>query len=190
MTTEQLSKLLDSIQGHIRAFDTKAQIALGLDGLLAGLVGTELTKGLELAHWHFDWALIALLVISTLSLGAVAMSVFYSILTVIPRLHLKQPRSHFFFCHLAEMYGINYHSAAKSLLAINEEQIRHELATQIQTNAVIGNVKAARSNRALQLMTAALMFYIVTIAPFALISFRAAATHKDAANKPAATVTP
>jgi hypothetical protein len=190
MTTEQLSKLLDSIQGHIRQFDTKAQIALGLGGLVAGLVGSELTKGLELTNWHFDWALRALLITSALSLAAVAASAFYAILTVIPRLHLQQPHSHFFFCHLVEMYGHNYHSAAKSLLALNEDQARHELATQIQTNAVIGNVKAARSNGAMRLMAVSLVLYIITLAPFGLISFRAGAIHKDAAGRIAATATP
>lgn len=44
MDEEQLWKLLDSLHGHIRAFDTEAKVALGLDSLLAALIGTEIAK--------------------------------------------------------------------------------------------------------------------------------------------------
>ena len=47
MNIDQLWKLLDSVQAQIRTFDTKAQIALGIDSLLAGLLGAELAKGFE-----------------------------------------------------------------------------------------------------------------------------------------------
>ena len=74
--------------------------------------------------------------------------------------------------HLVELYGRNYRGAADALIALDENQIQHELATQVQTNAVIANVKAARSKYALRLMTASLVLYIMTIIPFCIIAYR------------------
>jgi hypothetical protein len=172
MNAEQLSKLLESTQGHIRAFDSKAQIALGLDSLLAGFVGAELAKGFEFASWHFSGWLVTLLVISILSLAAAIGSAFFAIFTIVPRLHLQQPKSHFFFCHLVEMYGRNYHAAANSLIALNEDQVLHQLASQVHTNAIIGDAKASRSCRALYLMLTALILYIMALIPFCVIAYR------------------
>lgn len=171
MNTDQLSKLLESIQAHIRVFDTKAQIALGLDSLLVGFVGAELAKGCELASWNFHGSLITLLVTAALSLTGAVLSALFAIVTIVPRLELKQPKSHFFFCHLVEMYGRDYQRAATALIELGEDQIQHQLATQIQTNAVIAEAKAARSSRALYLMTAGLSLYITSLVPFCLIAY-------------------
>jgi len=171
MNTEQLSRLLESIQGHIHVFDTKAQIALGLDSLLVGFVGVELGKGCELASWDFHGKLIALLITAALSLVAAILSALFAIVTIVPRLELRQPLSHVFFCHLAVMYGRDYERAASSLIELGEEQMQRQIATQVQTNAVIGEAKAARSSRALYLMTAAFSLYIISLAPFCLIAY-------------------
>jgi hypothetical protein len=182
MNADQLSKLLESIQGHIRVFDTKAQIALGLDSLLVGFVGAELAKGCELAAWNFHGKLIALIVCSALSLIAATLSALFAIVTIVPRLELKQPKSHFFFCHLVEMYARDYKRAANGLMELSDDQVRLQVATQIQTNAVIGEAKAARSSRALYLMTAALSLYIISLVPFCLIAY--ASDHAPAQTAP------
>lgn len=173
MTIDQLWKLLDSIQTQIRTFDTKAQIALGLDSVLAGLLGAQLAKGFELAKWHFDFILTSLLAISILSIGSLVTSAFFAILTVIPRLHLDQPKSHFFFCHLVELYGRNFHAAEKSLIALDDQQMLRQLASQVQTTAIICDVKASRSLRALRFMTITLILYIATIWPLTTLAYRA-----------------
>ena len=173
MKAEQLSKLLESTHGHIRAFDAKAQTALGLDSLIAGFVGVELAKGFEFTRWQLNGWLVTLLIISTLSLAAVLTSAFFSIFTVVPRLHLSQPKSHFFFCHLVELYGRNYHAAANSLIALSQDQVLHQLASQVHTNAIIADAKATRSSRALLLMLAALILYVVALVPFCVIAYRA-----------------
>jgi hypothetical protein len=170
MNNDQLWKLLDSIQGQIRAFDTKAQVALGLDSLLAGLLGNEISKGLELSLWHFGVSAISLSVLVGLSLIFLSLSAFFAVMTVIPLLHLKQPKSHFFFCHLVELYGRKFDHAAKSLIALNSQQMAHELATQIQANAVICDSKSTRSRRALRLMTLSLVFYLFSIAPLGVLA--------------------
>lgn len=180
METDQLAKLLDSIQGQIRAFDGKAQIALGLDSLLAGLLGAELAKAFELANWKFDYVLAILLALAVLTLMSVVASSLFAIFTVVPRLHLNQPKSHLFFCHLVELYGHNYHAASKALLALDHEQVRQQIATQVQTNAIICDVKVGRSLLALRLMSLSLILYIGTFWPYAVLAYRAGTSSKVA----------
>lgn len=180
MNAEQLSKLLDSIQGHIRVFDTKAQIVLGIDSLLAGFVGAELAKACALATWDFNRTFIALFVLSAFSLAAAVASALLAIVTIVPRVHLNQPKSHFFFCHLVGFYGRDYQKASNALITLNEDQTKQELATQIQANAVIGDIKAGRSSFALYLMTASLSLYIATFLPFCIIAYRASQTSNAA----------
>lgn len=178
MNIDQLWKLLDSVQAQIRTFDTKAQIALGLDSLLAGLLGAELAKGFELAKWHFDYILTGLLIIAVASIVSLLASALFAIFTVVPRLHLDQPKSHFFFCHLVEMYGRKFHAAEKSLIALADDQMLHQLASQVQTNSIICDVKASRSRHALWLMTVALVLYVMTFLPFGALSYRDGTTPK------------
>ncbi|HWZ50482.1 MAG TPA: hypothetical protein VNW54_03365 [Granulicella sp.] len=80
--------------------------------------------------------------------------------------------------HLVEMYGHKYHAAAKSLIALDEEQALHQLATQVQTTAIICDVKATRSLRALRLMTISLILYVATFLPYGVIAYRAGTSSK------------
>ncbi len=186
MDNEQLWKLLDSIQGHIRTFDTKAQVALGLNGFLAGLLGNQVSRGLELSSWHFDGAMISFCVLAGCSIVALLGSALYAIRTVLPRLHLSQPKSHFFFCHLVELYGHKFDHAAKSLIALRGDQISYEIATQVQTNAIICDAKSARSRKALLLMTLSLAFYLFSFAPLSAIAHRQASGTGPASTSPCA----
>jgi hypothetical protein len=172
MDVEQLWKLLDSVQGHIRAFDTKAQVALGLDSLLAGLIGAEIAKGVELSSWNFDGSTMWLGIFTAFSIMSLLGSVLFAIRTALPRLHLKQPTSHFFFCHLVELYGRRYGQAAKCLVALSEDQIVQELAMQVQVNAVICDAKSRRCVAALRLMMLSLVFYLISFLPFGALAHR------------------
>lgn len=172
MNQEQLWKLLESLQGHIRAFDTKAQVALGLDSLLAGLIGAEIAKSVELSSWHLDGSVAWLCLLAGCSVAMLLSSVVFSIRTTLPRLHLKQPKSHFFFCHLVELYGRKFHEAAKSLIALPDDQISQELATQVQANAVICEAKSNSCRAALHLMVLSLVFYLLSFIPFGALAYR------------------
>ncbi len=48
----------------------------------------------------------------------------------------------------------------------------HQLASQVQTNAIICDVKASRSRHALWLMTVALVLYVITFLPFSTLAYR------------------
>lgn len=172
MDKEQLWRLLDSLQAHIRAFDTKAQVALGLDSLLAGFIGAEIARGVELSSWHIDGSMAWLCAFAGCSVISLLGSMVFAIRTALPRLHLKQPKSHFFFCHLVELYGRRFGEAAKSLIALSDDQIAQELATQVQANAIICDAKSRGSQAALRLMMLSLVFYLMSFVPFGALAYR------------------
>jgi hypothetical protein len=169
-----LAKLLDTIQGQIKTFDTKAQIALGVDGLLAGLLGNQLIKATEYGASGMKYRFGIALVISIVSFICIAYSLFYALGTVHPQLHLKQPKSHFFFSHLVELYGRNFDGAALALVTLNDDDVALQLGTQVQTNAIICDVKARRCRKALIGSGAALLGYLISMYPFASMAYEAA----------------
>lgn len=183
MERDQLWKLLDSIQGHIRAFDSKAQVALGLDSLLTGLLTAEIAKAAEFSAWHFGWWIGILGVLAATSVACLLVSVIYSIRTVLPRLHLNQPKSHIFFCHLVDLYSQDFGSAVQGLTGLTDHQFAHELASQVQANAIICDAKARRSRRALCYMSISLALYLTSVIPLAALAY-----HHNAASNPAAKV--
>ena len=91
MNVEQLAKQLDSMFGHIRAFDSKAQVVLGIDGVLAGFVATQLSMGLNTASWRLGPLSISFIVVSGVAVVTLLTSVCYAIATVFPRLKVSTP---------------------------------------------------------------------------------------------------
>jgi hypothetical protein len=189
MDQDQLWKLLDSLQGHIRAFDTKAQVALGLDSLLAGLVGTEIAKCIEFSSWRVDASAIWLSVLAALSVITLLASVVFAIRTTLPRIHLRQPKSHFFFCHLVESYGHRFEQATKSLIALGDDQIVEEIATQVQANAIVCDTKSTGSQAALRLMVVSLVFYLMSFVPLGALAYRHSRETRDVPARPAGGIT-
>jgi hypothetical protein len=173
MEQEQLWKLLEAIQSQIRSFDTKAQVALGIDGLLAGLLGTQIVKSTEFGAAGMHIRFCIALFLSVISLTSIAYSFFWGLRTVHPQLHLRQPKSHFFFCHLVELYGHNYNKAAEALKALSGDAVEQEIGTQVMAISVICDVKAKRCRRALSYSGVALAFYLATLLPFSSMAYEA-----------------
>lgn len=171
MSTDQLFRLLDAMQLQVRAFDTKAQVIIALDTLLAGLLSQALSSGLEVSRWVLSPALIIFLALAVVSALILIISTYCAIHTLVPRLHLHQPDSRVFFCTLVKLHGRNYKAAARDLVSINEYELRTEIGTQIQTLAVIADKKANRSRSAIILMGWALAAYLVACIPLALIQY-------------------
>lgn len=173
MNVEQLAKQLESVQGHIRALDGKAQVVLGIDGVLSGLVAAQLSTGLDFAAWHLHSLSILFIAVSCAAITALLISVCCAIATVFPKLSLGQPKSHFFFLHLWELYGNDFQKAAKGLISLSDSEQLHQLATQVHANSIIATVKAGRSNKAIFFMAAALLLFIVNLAPLGMIAYQA-----------------
>jgi hypothetical protein len=179
MERDAIWRLLDDVQGQIRLFDTKAQVALGIDGILAGFLGTQLLKVAG------DWAsepltpLVVALVLLTLCFGCLIVSFMYALRTINPQLELDQPRSHFFFGHIAERHGRDFDSAARDLRFATEEKIVHDLATQVSVNSFICDTKARRCKKALLATGIAIAFYLVTLIPLSIAAFEDGVEHRS-----------
>ena len=173
MNQEQLWNLLEATKSQIRSFDSKAQVALGINSFLAGLLGSQLIKSTEYAAEGMLIRFWITFIFSVVALGLVAYSFFWSLRTVHPQLRLSQPKSHFFFCHLVERYGRDFYAAANALESLDEKTASHEIATQIATNSVICDAKATRCRRALFSSGFALVLYLLTLLPFGSMAYEA-----------------
>jgi hypothetical protein len=166
MTTDQLWKLLEATQAQIRAFDTKAQIVLGIDSVLAGFLGSQLLKAAEFSVKVEGKSITLLWILSISALATTLISLAFAAFTIHPMLKLDQPQSHLFFSHLVELYGRNFNKASEELQDHGEEALRKDLGTQIQTTAVICDIKAARFRKSITLMACSLALYSITLVPF------------------------
>jgi hypothetical protein len=173
MNIEQLSRQLDSVQGHIRAFDSKAQVVLGIDGVLAGFIAAQFSAGLDMASWHLYPLSICFIVFCGMALVSLLISVYWAVAAVFPRLKIGQPKSHFFFLHLVELYKDDFNKAGKALIDLSEEDQLHQLASQVHANAIIASAKASRSNKAILFMTTALLIFIVNLASLGALAYQA-----------------
>jgi hypothetical protein len=107
-----------------------------------------------------------------------AISFYWGIKCVHPQLHLAQPKSHFFFCHLVEMYGHDFQKSANAVMSLDDDTARLEVGTQIHTNAIICDAKGKRSSRAIVFGSLALAAYLLTIIPFVSMAYDANAMAK------------
>lgn len=172
MEGEQLWKILESIQAQIRAFDTKAQIVIGINGVMAGFVLTSMQK---LSESTVDLTLrrvgVLSLVVSFFALAAAACSLFFAIFTVVARFKENQPRSLTFFGHIADTFGEDYERCARTYSQLTEEQFSNHVSYQILTNSGICAKKAGSFKPALRLMALGILFWFLSI-PFTLAAQR------------------
>jgi hypothetical protein len=171
MDRDSIWKLLGDVQSQVRVFDTKAQVALGIDGVLAGFLGAQLIRVAEEGARAQSMPFTVALGFSLMSFASMATSFALALNVVIPRLELKQPRSHFFFAHIVEQHGTDFDSAAKHLLYLGEERMLEQLGTQVAVNSVICKYKAERSRMALRATAAALAFYLLSLIPLSISAY-------------------
>ena len=166
MRFEQFWDALEAVQGHIRAFDTKAQIAIGLNAAIIGLLIAELSKASDSYVTGFGWRLGFTLALAFLSLCFSLVAIILGVRVVHPQLNLNQPYSRFFFCHLADRHRRDFAGATQELLATTEDESMDEVASQIAVNSFVCNVKAKRCKPVLLFTTMAFGLYAASIIPF------------------------
>lgn len=168
MERDQLWKILESIQAQIRAFDTKAQIVIGINGVMAGFVLTSTQKVSETtADITVGWVGVVSLIFSLCALAAAACSLFFAIYTIVARFKENQPRSLTFFGHIADAFGEDYETCARTYSQMTDEQFSNQVSYQILTNSGICAKKAGSFKPALRLMALGIFFWFVSI-PFTL----------------------
>jgi hypothetical protein len=164
MDTDKLWKLLDSVQAQIRVFDTKAQIVIAIDGVLAGYFGTQITRMAELIGQQPGSILHTFLgVFDALCIVLLLSSLLLAITTVHPRLHLEQPNSRLFFVHISQEFKRDYTRAGKVLTSLTVDELDADLASQILVNSIICCTKAKRFKHALYAMSSALVIWILVL---------------------------
>lgn len=181
MEANQLWKIFDSIQAQIRAFDSKAQFTIGICGIAVGLQIAQALKSLEKYH---GWPVLVFIHVlaSIVSLTLVAKAGWHAISVVAPRVEFDQPESHIFYAHLVRKYGYCYGEATKALTQMPDDQLRDELAGQIQANAILCNIKSDQSLKSMKWMKLALIAYGLSLVVFlgGSLCERTASTHGPA----------
>lgn len=164
MLAEQIWKVLDGVQAQIRAYDTKAQIVIGIDGGLAGFLATQIGTIATAAGAVWPQAKAMVLILSVAGcLILLAVSLAYATFTVYPRLKLSQPKSLVFFDHIAKAFDHNYANARETYANRTEEEHRDDLSNQILANSIVSSRKAERFHIALITMWCALFCWFGTI---------------------------
>lgn len=189
MTFERMWNLLDSIQTQIRAFDTKAQVAIGVNGVLIGFISAEIAKAAEYGSMGMFYRFLLTCILAGTSLCLSLIAIGFSIYVVHPQIELRQPRSHFFFCHIVEKYGRDFDGAIQALQSLSAEEELHEIASQIVSNSIVCNVKGKRCRPALVLTGCTLALYAFSIVPYSSMAFGhtiQVATVQDRGNMPLA----
>jgi hypothetical protein len=171
MNADRLWKILDAIQAQIRSFDTKAQIALGINGILAGFFGANTGKlGESWIHASSTYSARLLIALAILTLLLMSISVMFAVFTIHPRLHLKQPNSHIFFAHISNVFGNDYEQLRKTFNCITESEHIADLENQILAVSIICSKKAQLFKYALFTMAVGLWLWVATLG----IQFRVA----------------
>lgn len=164
MDADKLWKVLDSVQAQVRVFDTKAQIVIAIDGVLAGFFGTQTAKMAELIGQQPGSTLYILLgVFDALCLVLLLCSLLLAVNTVHPRLHLDQPNSRLFFAHISQEFKRDYSRAGAVLTSLTMEELGADLSSQILVNSIICCTKAKRFKHALYAMSAAVVIWILVL---------------------------
>lgn len=171
MTYERLWGLLDSIQTQIRAFDTKAQVAIGVNSVLIGFVSAEVAKAAEYGSTGMFYRFLFTCIFAAASLCVSLIAIGFSIYVVHPQIELQQPRSHFFFCHIVEKYGRDFDRAIQAIQGISAEEELREIASQVVSNSIVCDLKGKRCRPALVLTGCALALYALSIAPYTNMAF-------------------
>ncbi len=173
MNFDQLANLLENTKGQIRAFDNKAQVLLGVNGVLIGFVTAEITKAAEYGAAGLHKRFVLICFILGASFLAACLSMGYALFVINPQLHLSQPKSKFFFCHLASDYGRDFARAAADLIALTDTDALVDLGTQIQSNAIIADAKSTRCKHGMRLAGVAVLVYALSVPIFCSMAYSA-----------------
>jgi hypothetical protein len=177
MKTETIAGILQAVQDQIRFCDAKAQVVLGLNGILAGFLAAQTPAIASALARNLPHALgWGLLLAASLYLVSLVLSFAFALRVVVPRLDVSQPDSCVYFAHIANQYKNNYEQIAKNLPALSEEELAADLAKQVLANSHVCVRKHGSLRNAWKLMSASLIFWIATWLVLFISIFRVAAS--------------
>jgi hypothetical protein len=152
------------VQAQIRVFDTKAQIVIAVNGVLAGFFGSQTSKMAELIGQRPGsiWSIL-LVGAGVVCIGLVLSSLLLAVNTVHPRLHVDQPNSRLFFAHIFDEFGRDYSRAASVLTSLTGEELNADVSNQILANSIVCSAKAKRFKYALFAMSGAIIVWVFVL---------------------------
>ena len=159
---------------QIRAFDNKAQVLLGINGVLVGFITAEVTKSAEYGANGLPKRLTATCILLGVAFLASCGSMAFALFVIHPQLHLAQPTSKVFFCHLARDYGRDYARASHDLVNMQEPEAASDVGAQIQANAIVCDVKSKRCRLGMWCTGLALAAYALSLPIFCSMAYTAA----------------
>lgn len=163
MTIDRLFRILEGVHSHIRAFDTKAQIVMAGNGVLAAAYSVIAPRYVKVLITQSQWGPRNTLVLLMAGVGLTVflVSVIAAFLTLSPRTELKQPHSMLFFGHLARQYGTDYERCFGEISSASEGELRRDVVNQILVNSNICDKKCSHAGLALQFLFASFACWIL-----------------------------
>lgn len=130
---ETLWKTYDTINEWIRFSDTKAVAILGINGVVAGFVFSNL-KELKLVLSSYPIILIPLII----GIFTCSVSVYFSIICLAPTLKVGDRDSLIFFAHVAEKFKTpgDYEKAVRQILK-NDNDLMGQITNQVWSNSKV-----------------------------------------------------
>jgi hypothetical protein len=138
----------------IRFADTKAGSILAVEGIIAGVVYSNLNTIRDQVNQHplFLYCLLASIVTGSISF-------YFSVRCLLPTTHVGDTNSVIFFGQIARRYDSvsSYERGIKNFLA-NDDHLQGQLTQQIWANSHIAARKFAMVNKSIMFFTLAILF--------------------------------
>lgn len=132
---EFLWQLYLVVNDWIKFADTKATALLAANGIIAGVVLINLNHIIPFTLCR-GWCLVMVI----LSILAFLASIVLSLRCVMPKLKVGEPKSAFYFDHIAQLSIIDYEAKAKAILS-NEDDVESHIIYQIWANSKVASAK-------------------------------------------------
>jgi hypothetical protein len=172
MKSDEIWKILEAVQAQIRAFDTKSQIVIGVDGVTAGFVISSAQKLLEAASGlPLRPSAVTALFFEASAIACFLISLIFAVWTVTARLKYCQPLALTFFSHIVKTFGNDYEKCQRTYSSLTEQEFMKQVSSQILTNSKICQEKGTWLRRAHYSMLAGLIFWFAAL-PFAYSTLR------------------
>jgi hypothetical protein len=159
-TTELAKLLFEHIEGQINRSDTKAQLIMAADAILAAIIISSekgMTASLLDANSPIMNRLAAVLFISMFF--ALLLSIYYALLVTKPKLRLpKQRQTLFYFGHIAQCDEDEF---IGKFLSLPSDEIIVSILTQVYAKAQVATDKFTEIRRSLNFLITSLILWAI-----------------------------
>ncbi len=156
--TELAGLLFEHMQGQINFADTKAQLTLAADALLAATIA-PLGRGIALSLLDGSAPILtrALALVTALMIASLLISVYYSLIVARPVIRVKGAlKSSFYFGDIVAQEEAGY---IQNFMAKTPDDLKKEMLAQVYAKALIAQRKFTASRHSLNFLVGALVLW-------------------------------